>query len=217
MPWPLCMSPVPDEAVMSTNFLPHRCAVRRAAESRQTKAGQHQIDIQEPIVVDIAEVCAHRNEDFVETGLRSYIFECAVVEIPVELHRIHVIRQLHVAAYDVVRRNAGIARHEYIRPTVVVVVEKPRGKSGAGSLYSGLLGYLCKCSIVVVMVEIIGAGEVRYIEIDIPIVVVVRCCNSLAVCGLVDARCVRDIFKCPSPRFRNSWLGEFSLAINRSR
>ena len=86
------------------------------------------VEVEPAVVVEVAEVAAHRVEDFVAVGLFGPIDEGAVALVAVEAGRLALMRQAHVIGGHI----AGVglvARDEQVEPAVVVVVPKPHRKA----------------------------------------------------------------------------------------
>ena len=91
-----------------------------------------QIDVLETVVVDIAEIRAHREHGFGEAGRRGHVRETAVAVIAIQPR----LRSRRGQA-QVTRRHRGqrVDRetregpHEQVEPAVVVDVEEPRRKT----------------------------------------------------------------------------------------
>ena len=73
-PCPFCRCPVPEEAVISAKRLPATFLNMRLGTSvARCRVAGAQVDVEEAVVVEVAEVAAHRGEDQVEPGLLGHV------------------------------------------------------------------------------------------------------------------------------------------------
>src|SRR5579884_2829073 len=114
-------------------------------------------DVKEAVVIDVAEICTHRHEDFVQADLGGDITEGAVAHVLEQLERGCIVVQAEVGTGHFV--NGGkIAGDKQIRPSVIVIIEEPGGKAASRSSNAGGFRYFRKRVVVIVVVEKVGPG-----------------------------------------------------------
>src|SRR5882672_2770990 len=91
-----------------------------------------------------------------------------------------------------------ISRNEEIKQSIMIVVA-PRGASRpAPNSDTCLFGHICKCSVVIVVVEPV-LSKIRDINVGPAVVVVVTNRHAKSPPLVGNARFVRDVCKCPIP------------------
>src|SRR5688572_3556645 len=156
----------------------HQRGVRRVSSS--------EIDIEKPVIVDVAEVGAHHHQDLVQPGLAGDVLKTAVAKIAIQLQRVSVSRQAQVGARHLVDRGDERS-NEHILVSVVVVVEEPGRESLSRSGRAGGARQLGERPIAIVAVKEVRAAEVRDIQIRPAVVVVVDGGDALVEAATVDA------------------------------
>src|SRR5882672_3176549 len=118
-----------------------------------------QVEVQETVIVDVAEVRTHGIENAIQASFDGRISKCTVSFIVVELEGFHVVGKTKLALQVLLRRHV-IAGHKQIRKAVIIVVEEPGREAHPGCLYACLLTNLRKGAVVIVVVEEIVAAEI---------------------------------------------------------
>src|SRR5262249_4566880 len=83
-----------------------------------------EVNIEKAVVVQVAEVRAHRRDHAVQPDLIRHVLKSALAVIVIELHRFGPWRQSQETASDFGHRwrEAG---HKEIEPSVIVIIEEP--------------------------------------------------------------------------------------------
>src|SRR5215813_15297982 len=105
-------------------------SLSRSPNAIRWRAGS-EIKVEKAVVVQIAEVRAHRRDYAVQPDLIRHILKSALTVIVIELHRFGLRRHAQKTASDFGHRGHE-AGHKEIEPSVVVVIEEPRGKAHQG-------------------------------------------------------------------------------------
>src|SRR6266567_1753536 len=165
----------------------------RHQRSISRKAGS-EIDIQESIVIHVAKIGAHGRIDAVESNLFGDVLKLPISQIAIKLQGFCIMRKAEISADGLLHRHV-IAGDEQIGPAVVVVVEKPGGEAGQGLLHACLLRNLGEGAVVVVVIEKVVPGEIRYIQIRVSIIVVIGRCHTLGDRNAVYTSRMRDVLE----------------------
>ena len=104
------------------------------------------------------------------------------------------MRKAQISADGLFDRHV-IAGDEQIGPAIVVIVEKPGREAGQGLLHARLLRNLGESPVVVVVIEEVVAGEIRYVQIRVSVVVVIGGCDPLGDRNAVYTSRVRDVLE----------------------
>src|SRR5690606_32513529 len=87
------------------------------------------VEIQPPVIVEVAKVAPHAVNDPVQAGLLRHIGKRAITVIAVKPCPLGGVRQAEVISGDVAHVTSGVTGNENVRPAVVVVIEEPGGKT----------------------------------------------------------------------------------------
>src|SRR5262249_4029321 len=88
-----------------------------------------QIEIQEAVVVQVAEVTAHGVKKMIQAHGFGDVREGAVTIVVVKARSLGLVRQSKIVRGDVAYAFEIIPGNEQVRPTIIVVVEKPSRKA----------------------------------------------------------------------------------------
>src|SRR5690349_23497 len=149
--------------------------IRRQRTIRGTAGAQ--INIQESVIVDVAEVGSHGHEDLVKPDFGGDVAKTAVSQVPVKLQGCGVMGKSKICS----RRLLGgkeITGDEQVGPPVVVVIKEPGGKAARGCLHAGNRGHVGEGVVVIIVVEDIASAKVREKKIGITVVVVIASGNT---------------------------------------
>ena len=153
-----------------------------------------QIDIEKTIVVQIAKICPHWQVGMIESHRCGHIRETALSIVAVEARRNARMLLIPIVGHNV-GQCAIVGSDKQVQIAVVVIVEEPRGETGAGRFrYAELVGYVGKGTIRIVAVESIFS-RVRNVEVQIAIVVVVAGGDAFGVAIVGDPGTEGDIGK----------------------
>src|SRR5262249_44421733 len=107
-------------------LLPGLIAKREIGHQRRIRwRSGSEINIEKAVVVQIAEVRAHRRDYAVQPDLVRHILKSALAVIVIKLHRFGLRRQSQKTASDFGHRGDE-AGYKEIEPSVIVIIEEPR-------------------------------------------------------------------------------------------
>ena len=184
------------------SFLPCSAEERWGPANRTTTASP-QVDVEPPVIVDVAEVRAHRHEHLVEAGARRHIVEGAVFGVLVELERGRVVGHPQIGA-SCLLDGGEVTRHEEVRPAVVVVIKEPGGETAPWARDSCPLSDLRKRAVAVVVIEKTWTVQIRRIQVNVTVVVVIACRDAFCESEAVHTGCARNVLEVAVRLFLNS-------------
>src|SRR5580658_1792941 len=153
-----------------------------------------EINVEESVVIDVAEVGAHGHEDAIESDISGDVAKLSVAKILVELERLGIGGKAEVAADRFIDRNV-VAGHKQVGPAIVVIIEEPRGETLPRFLHAGLKSDVGKGSVVIVVVEEIVSVQIGNVKINIAVVIVIARNHALGEGGAIDAGGMGDVFE----------------------
>src|SRR5258707_811721 len=93
-------------------------------QSRVSRSAGAEIEVEVPIVVYISEVCSHRRNRSIETGLMCDIGKGPLAGVAIQLHGISLPLESEVGSHPLATSEV-VAGDEQVEMPVVVVIEKP--------------------------------------------------------------------------------------------
>ncbi len=124
-PCPFWRWPVPDEPVISANRAPADVLEHAVGDQGgEARVAGAQVEVEEAVVVEVAEVAPHGGEDQVQPGFLGPVLEASaglIAEQPVGISGVRLTDQ----ALDHVVERTVVAGGEEVEPAVVVVVPGP--------------------------------------------------------------------------------------------
>src|SRR2546425_38488 len=121
-------------------------------QSRVSRSAGAEIEVEKPIVVYISEVCSHRRNCAVETGLTCDVDKGPVAGVVVQFHGISLSWQSEVGSHPLATSKV-VACDEQVETPVVVVIPEPGWEAPLGLLDAQLGRDFLKRSIAPVMIE----------------------------------------------------------------
>jgi hypothetical protein len=156
-----------------------------------------EIDVEVAVVVEIAEIRAHRQRVASEALFCAHFLEAAATIALVELHGLAPVGETQIARCDVGEAGRGIrtaeSSHPDVERAVVVEVEEPAGETADRQAHFGLHRDIREGAIALVVVETVGRRHVRDVEIREAIAIEVTPVHGLRVAIVRDAGCGRDV------------------------
>ena len=152
-----------------------------------------EIEVQEAVVVEVAEVRAHGRDHALEAHRPRHVLEPAP-RVAVELHALGLGGQAQVEARHL-RDRRHEAGHEEVEPAVVVVVPEPGREAHDRPLHAELARALAEGAVALVVIEEVLAPEVRHVQVRPAVAVVIAPGRALGEGLGVDAGRVGDVLE----------------------
>src|ERR1700677_2660296 len=153
------------------------------------------IDVEEAIVIDVAEVRTHWHEDLIQPYLGGDVRKCAIVKVTIKLESFGGDGKLQITPHHLVDGEAVIAGHKEVWPSVVIKVEEPDREAQERGLNARLAGDVGKREVAIVVVKEMGSPVVRYVKVRVAVPVIIGGDNSFGEGYFVDACGVRYVFE----------------------
>src|SRR5262249_24678855 len=149
------------------------------------------------VLVDVAEVRAHRDDDAGEPALARHVAEAAVAVVPVEPLHLGAGRAVAVPPGHLggARARRPVAGGVEVEPAVVVEVEEEAGEALDRRGDAELLGDVDELAAPLIVVEAVLPPEIGEVEVGQAIAVVVAERRALAPAIVADAGRARDLLE----------------------
>src|SRR5262245_44480273 len=99
-------------------------------DRREARFTGAEIKVEPSVVIQVPKITAHRQQYPIQSHRFSYVAECAVVIVVINLWRSSIVRQAEKISGDMTDISHAITTDEQILPAVIIVVEEPRRKTG---------------------------------------------------------------------------------------
>ncbi len=154
-----------------------------------------EVDVEEPVVVDVAEIRAHGRHRPIKADLPRDVAEASRTEVAVEPGPARPFDlEAHRARENLGDPSAVVVDVEIDEP-VVVVVPKPASKAEIGTGDAKLRCDVAKLAAAFIMVEAARLAHIGHKEVEPAIAIIVAPRRALGAALVGEAGCVRDVLE----------------------
>src|SRR5437762_6453722 len=163
-------------------------------QGRVSRRAGPEIEVEKPIIVHVSEICSHRRNRSVETGLMCDIGKGPISGVAIKLHGVPLPWQSEVGSHPLASGKV-IARDKQVETAVVIVIPEPGWEAPLRFLDAEPGRDFFKRAIAAVVIEEVVLSIVRDVEIRVPVAIVVSPGCTFGERDAVNSRLYRNVLK----------------------